>query len=67
MSVSAHGQCGQLLTVAKVVHGGGGGVTLGIGVVSIRDTAATHASDTAKSPTLPRTEGDSVIPDSWRH
>lgn len=36
-----------------------------LGAVSIPDVAATLASDTAKFPTLPRTEGDSVIPDSW--
>lgn len=36
-----------------------------LGAVSIPDVAATLASDTAKFPTLPRTEGGSVIPDSW--
>ena len=62
MSASAHGQCSQLLTAAKVVSGSGHGVTLEFGLCLFeRGSAGTHASDTAESPTHPRTEGGCVI------
>lgn len=48
--------------------GGGTKPTLEFwGFVPMRDMAGTQASDVTKSSALPRTEGGSVIPDSWSH
>lgn len=54
-----------VLTQSKVGGGWGGGNNSRVLGHTYEDVAGTPASDTPQSPTLPRTEGGSVIPDSW--